>query len=296
MNRQMILYLFFLSSLAMVSGTLNLRSAGCLALRGGDGLMPEKPSRPLSALKQKALLPDDLWPSEPQPGRLAREHHGYLKEEFVRHGGASGQLQQRIPSVLHRVIFLGTQPDISESQLYQVMDNSMLDAYRAWESENRHRGFRFELYNLAKAEAYIARYYDRNVLEAFQQLQPYAYKSDLFRYLLLYNEGGWYVDLKLGLPAEFKLSFDGLLDALAAELNMQPNSIGFVGTGQNMVWNVPGAEGVMNAFLGAKPQHPVLGDTIARIVDDITCCCKGQTPWSLTGALNSQPSTLNPQP
>jgi hypothetical protein len=41
----------------------------------------------------------------------------------------------------------------------------------------------------------IAREFEPAVLEAFDRLQPYAYKADLGRYCLLYLYGGLYVDL-----------------------------------------------------------------------------------------------------
>jgi len=281
-----------------------------------------KPSRSLSALKQLSLQPDDLWVAAPPSGHLNGELHGYLKLKDPAQHSNGGVTSECIPSVLHRIIFLGTQRGITENDFLHVMDETMLHAYNAWKNENI--GFRFEMYNLEQAEAYIARHYQSNVVAAFQVLQPYAYKSDLFRYLVLYNEGGWYVDLKLGPSAELKLSLSALLGRLADEvygnsktgdansesidantdvlqhtathcntlqhtaaksesLDADIDAIGLVCAGQNMVWNVPGAEGVMNAFLGAKPRHPVLGDTIVRVVDACLARDKGLTPWSLTG-------------
>jgi hypothetical protein len=175
---------------------------------------------------------------------------------------------------------------MQEQNLIDVMDETMASAYLEWKAKNtasKNEEFRFELWNLENAEAYIQKHFESNVLEAFRRLQPYAYKSDLFRYLVLYNEGGWYVDLKVGLSSEDKLSLNELLRRVAAELGMEPEAVGFLATGQDMVWNVPGAEGIMNAFLGAKPRTRVLGDTIVRIVDDILSSAKGVTPWSLTG-------------
>jgi hypothetical protein len=150
------------------------------------------------------------------------------------------------------------------------MREKMREAYNAWVHENA--GLRFELHNLEQAEAYIAQQYQPAVLSAFRTLQPFAFKTDLFRYIVLYNQGGWYVDLKLGLAEEMPRTAASpprgpASCRLAAELSVHPEAIGFVGTGQNMVWNVEGAEGIMNAFLGAKPRHRFLGDTIVRVVE-----------------------------
>ena len=159
----------------------------------------------------------------------------------------------------------------------------MLDAYTAWETRNRVAGFCFRSYNLKNAEAYIDEHFEKPVLEAFQGMQPFAYKADLFRYLVLYNEGGWYADLKL---EPVGVSLNELLERVALQTRMSPDEVSFVGARQNFGWNIPGAEGIINSFLGAKPRHPVLGDTIVRIVRDAHECRKGLTPWCLSGLLN----------
>jgi hypothetical protein len=242
-------------------------------LRGGGAHSP--PPDHLGRALQESLKPNDLWPSsEQEPGHLDRQFQGYLRP------GGSIKPQKRVPPVLHRVIFLGDFRSIQEPALLSVMDETMASAYMAWKSDPE---MRFKLWNLEEAEAYIAEHFESKVLEAFQKLQPFAFKADLFRYLVLYREGGWYIDLKLGCNPENRLSLHQLLDALAAELSMDPEAVGFVAAGQNMVWNVPGAEGIMNAFLGAKARHRVLGDTVVRIVDDVLASAKGCTPWSLTG-------------
>lgn len=41
---------------------------------------------------------------------------------------------------------------------------------------------------------FIAAGFDERVLRAYERLVPYAYKTDLGRYCLLYRYGGWYVD------------------------------------------------------------------------------------------------------
>ena len=248
-----------------------------LALRGGAGI--PQPSRPLSALRQGQVEPDDLWPAEPLPGQLDREFHGYLRQKDCMPQHTAGS---RIPSVLHRIIFLDAHSRMTEKEFLGLTeDDQMCRAFKEWQHTNA--GFRLELHNLHQAEEYIREHYDSRVLIAFRTLLPNAYKSDLFRYLVLYNEGGWYVDLKLGVAAETKLDLDSILDRLAGEVSASPETIGFVAAGQNMVWNVAGAEGLMNAFLGAKPRHPVLGDTIVRVVDACIAKDKGMTPWSLTG-------------
>lgn len=56
-----------------------------------------------------------------------------------------------------------------------------------------------KLFNLEQARVFISENFDQDVVKAFDKLQPYAYKADLFRYCALYNVGGWYFDVTVRL-------------------------------------------------------------------------------------------------
>ena len=58
--------------------------------------------------------------------------------------------------------------------------------------EAKHRFFQ-----QPEIESFLIQHFDRSVLNLFRGLIPYAYRSDLARYCLLYVYGGWYVDLTL---------------------------------------------------------------------------------------------------
>ena len=57
-------------------------------------------------------------------------------------------------------------------------------------------------------ENFLARHFDRGVLDLFRGLIPYAYKADLARYCLLYVHGGWYVDLTLKMLTSVRVADD----------------------------------------------------------------------------------------
>ena len=57
-------------------------------------------------------------------------------------------------------------------------------------------------------ESFLAEHFDQSVLGLFRGLVPYAYKSDLARYCLLYVYGGWYVDLTLKLLTSVHVAND----------------------------------------------------------------------------------------
>lgn len=52
-------------------------------------------------------------------------------------------------------------------------------------------------YNFETLRSFICQNYPHQVLAAYDSLKPYAYKSDLGRYCLLYKYGGWYADISL---------------------------------------------------------------------------------------------------
>lgn len=57
--------------------------------------------------------------------------------------------------------------------------------------------FDYYLYSDADSRAFIKKYYDDDVVTAFDSLVPGAYKSDLWRYCILYKLGGVYFDIKM---------------------------------------------------------------------------------------------------
>ena len=61
-------------------------------------------------------------------------------------------------------------------------------------AKNLFSGFTHQLYDLALAREYLATKFGAEILDVFDKLRPYSYKSDLLRYCLLYAEGGWYFD------------------------------------------------------------------------------------------------------
>jgi len=56
--------------------------------------------------------------------------------------------------------------------------------------------FIVKLYDISSGLDFIKKYFNNRVVNAYELLQPYAYKSDLLRYCLLYVKGGIYIDLK----------------------------------------------------------------------------------------------------
>ena len=57
--------------------------------------------------------------------------------------------------------------------------------------------YAYTLYNGEGLRAFIDQHFDKEVVAAYDKLVPYAYKADLGRYCLLYQQGGWYADISI---------------------------------------------------------------------------------------------------
>jgi hypothetical protein len=65
--------------------------------------------------------------------------------------------------------------------------------------------FTFNLFDDEDCENFIFEHFDIDVLNAFKKLIPGAYKADLWRYCVLYINGGIYLDIKYNCTNGFKL-------------------------------------------------------------------------------------------
>ncbi len=95
--------------------------------------------------------------------------------------------------------------------LQTEMNGIPLNVYMSWESYRmpaRMKGvierniemnpeFSFFLFSDDDCRTYIKNNFDDDVVKAFDTLVPGAYKSDLWRYCVLYKDGGVYMDIKL---------------------------------------------------------------------------------------------------
>ena len=69
------------------------------------------------------------------------------------------------------------------------------EQFKIMKETNKH--IKFVLFTDEDCRGYIKTNFDNNVLWAYDMLAPTAYKADLWRYCVLYKEGGIYLDIKL---------------------------------------------------------------------------------------------------
>ena len=129
---------------------------------------------------------------------------------------------------------------------------------------------RYTCWGLDDAAAFIDEHFAPDVLRAFECLQPYAYKGDLFKYCLLHVHGGWYADVGTRVLQQPML-------APFAQSPIPPRLVVFRGTGQ---WDA--AWGCSISFLYAAPGHEIFPTAIEEVVDNCRHQRYGVNPLSPT--------------
>ena len=108
--------------------------------------------------------------------------------------------------------------------------------------------FKYQLFDDNDCYNFIKAHFDESVLNAYESLIPGAYKADLWRYCILYINGGIYLDIKYGAINNFKF------------INMS-ESEHFVLDADNT--------GIYNALLCCLPNNQKLLGVINAIVENV---------------------------
>ena len=130
--------------------------------------------------------------------------------------------------------------------------------------------YNYELFDGHRLKAFIEKYFESDVVAAYDKLVPYAYKADLGRYCLLYEMGGWYADISI--------------------LMRQP--VGFVDQSVELIYFsdlgdgvVPGRSlfDVSNSLIYAKPRLEILKRAINLVVKHCQQDYYGPSIYAPTG-------------
>lgn len=130
--------------------------------------------------------------------------------------------------------------------------------------------FQFEIYDENDCRNFIKTNFNDDVLECFDRLVPSAYKADLWRYCILYVNGGIYMDIKFKCVNNFKLinlieKEQFVIDVL---LDEYPNDK---------------LKGVCNGFIVSFPNNKKLLQSIYKIVENVKNKFFGNSPLDPTG-------------
>ena len=114
--------------------------------------------------------------------------------------------------------------------------------------------FEYFLYDDNDCRDFIKKHFPKDVLNAFDSLIPGAYKADLWRYCILYINGGIYLDIKYQCMNNFKLINLTYKEHFVLE---RPS-----------FWE-DDSYGIYNALICCKPNNSILLKCIHSIVDNV---------------------------
>ena len=151
---------------------------------------------------------------------------------------------------------------IYQTFAYKELPPVLENYRRCWKQLNPEYSYQF--YDDIECRIFIKEYFDIDVLNAFDCLRPGAFKADLWRYCILYKNGGVYCDLSLrpNKPLRDWLPNKNGLD------NDNDNDNEFIG-----VVDLPKVRGcIWNGFIASKPGCVFL----KKAIDNIILNCKSR--------------------
>lgn len=124
--------------------------------------------------------------------------------------------------------------------------------------------FNYELFDDNDCRNFILNNFNKEILNAFDNLIPGAYKADLWRYCVLYKKGGIYLDIKYEPANNFK----------------------FINLTENEHWVLDmDKRGIYNALMVCKPNNSILLKAIYKIVENVKNKFYGNSSLEPTGPL-----------
>lgn len=143
------------------------------------------------------------------------------------------------------------------------MDLLTTDALLAIETTvERNPEYAYRYFNATERREFLEAHMAASVVAAYDKLIPNAYKADLFRYSLVYVNGGCYLDIggvMLGHMKSVVRSTDAFLSSVDTSL------------------------GVNSAFFCAVPKHPILEKLIRAVVKRVAGSEYGWASVDVTG-------------
>ena len=128
-----------------------------------------------------------------------------------------------------------------------------------------HPRFEHYLFDEIECHEFIKANFENDVLNAYETLIPSSYKSDLWRYCVLYIHGGIYFDIKFQCVNGFR--FIALTDK---EYFVRDR-------------NIEGAGGTLNGLIAVKPCNEIIYKCIRQIVENVQNKFYGENCLEPTG-------------
>ena len=176
-------------------------------------------------------------------------------------------------------------PNIVPAVVYQTWHTKdfhpvWTEQFRIMKEMNKH--IEFKIYSDEDCRKYIKNNFDKKVLWAYDSIGPTAYKADLWRYCVLYKEGGIYLDIKLLCYELDLLRKEDFLRVKDIPQCADPNSN--IYTYEDESYDINGMHpGLWQAVMASTPNNTILKNIIDKIVFNVTTHYYGPNPLSITG-------------
>jgi len=128
----------------------------------------------------------------------------------------------------------------------------MAENYAQLQSQNLE--LQFHLYDDDSCRSFIVEHFDSTIVNAYDKLVPSSYKSDLWRFCILYKYGGIYLDIKYGCVGNFKLA------DLCTHQHFVLDNIDNWSENQY---------GIYTACIVTPPNNPILYECIQAIIENV---------------------------
>ena len=131
--------------------------------------------------------------------------------------------------------------------------------------------YSYTRWNNYSLREFIAKFFSKDVINAYDTLVPLAYKADLGRYCLLYQYGGWYADISVKIISKVILGIG--VEGLGY----------FRDYGSGLPSPMANTFDVVNGLICSQARHPVLEQCINQIVRHVKAKYYGFSSVSPTG-------------
>lgn len=118
--------------------------------------------------------------------------------------------------------------------------------------KNLNPNWEYHFYDDKMCIEFLKEHYGQQYVDKFNNIKSGAHKADLWRNCILYMYGGVYVDIDL----EMLVPFDTIID----------NETFIIPYTNTTTTKVVNANNIYNALIMTKPKHPIIYDTIQRLM------------------------------
>lgn len=157
--------------------------------------------------------------------------------EFELENSLNILLEQKIPRIIYQTF-----------SFYDV-PQGMGDAITSW--INLNTDYEHYFFDNEDSIAFIEKYFDKSVLEAYLTLIPGAFKADLWRCCVLYEKGGVYVDADMVCLKSLRDFIDSDDEFIVPRDDPMAKKF------------------LYNGFMASQPKHPFMLEQINRIVKNV---------------------------